>query len=220
MTTVNPAREQILENARLALGRRSKAPVPPVPSSARVAPRIPGDANAEIDLLLGEIRKLGGTTSRLSAQDVKQALGELVRAEGVKKATLWQSGELQELRMAETLEALGVEIVSPHAPKRQIAECDLGVTGVDAAFPETGTLLLRSTAMCPRLVSLAPRIHLALVHPAALWADLAPALAEFKGDGYFVFVTGPSRTADIELTVTIGVHGPKTLYVWALDELA
>ncbi len=215
---MDSAREQILGNVRLALGRRIDAPVTPVPPSARVAPRVPGDANAEIDLLLGEIGKLGGATQRLAEKDVKKALGELVRAEGVKKATLWQNREMEELGAARTLQALGVEIVSPHASKRQIAECDLGVTSVDVAFPETGTLLLRSKPEGPRVVSLVPRIHLAILRPAALRADLSPAFAEFKGDDYFILVTGPSRTADIELTVTIGVHGPKALHVWALDE--
>jgi L-lactate dehydrogenase complex protein LldG len=90
------------------------------------------------------------------------------------------------------------------------------VTGADAAFPETGTLLLRSDPARPRMVSLLPRIHLALIDASILQPDLSPALAQFKGDGYFLFVTGPSRTADIELTVTIGVHGPKALYVWSV----
>jgi L-lactate dehydrogenase complex protein LldG len=92
------------------------------------------------------------------------------------------------------------------------------VTGVDAALPETGTLLLRSSPEKPLVVSLVPRVHLAILRPAALRADLHQAFAEVKTDGYCVLVTGPSRTADIELTLTIGVHGPKSLYVWLLDE--
>jgi L-lactate dehydrogenase complex protein LldG len=114
--------------------------------------------------------------------------------------------------------ALGVELVSPQAGMRAVAECDLGVTGVDAALPETGTLLLRSSPEKPRVVSLLPRIHLAILRPSALRADLHQAFAEVKGDGYVVLVTGPSRTADIELTLTLGVHGPKSLYAWLLDE--
>jgi L-lactate dehydrogenase complex protein LldG len=180
-------------------------------------PRAAGDVSAELDLLLTEIGKLGGITRRIAGPDeLRAALAELVQAEEVKKATAWTTPELQDLGVTTILAALGVEIVSPHAYKRQVAECDLGVTGVDMALPETGTLLLRSSPERPRSVSLLPRVHLAVLRPAALRADLQPAFAEVKHDGYFVFVTGPSRTADIELTVTIGVHGPKALHVWVL----
>jgi len=108
-----------------------------------------------------------------------------------------------------------VEIVSPYAGKDALAACDLGVTEADAAFPETGTLLLRSGPDRPRMVSLLPRMHLAIINEAILQPDLSPAFEQVKDDGYFVMVTGPSRTADIELTVTIGVHGPKMLVVWS-----
>lgn len=213
--TTNPAREMILRKVRTALHRQVGAPVPPPP--ARVRPRMPGDTNAEIDLLFTEIGKLGGITRRIAGQDeLKAALAELVKAEEIKKATTWATPELQALGVTDILAALGVEIVSPHADKAQVAECDLGVTGVDMALPETGTLLLRSSPERPRSVSLLPRVHLAILHPDALRADLQPAFSEVKHNGYFVLVTGPSRTADIELTLTIGVHGPKALYVWVL----
>jgi L-lactate dehydrogenase complex protein LldG len=216
--TLDPAREEILGNVRMALGRRIHSPAPVVPSKARMGPRFPGDADVEMEMLLSEIGKLGGLTKQISRQAVKAALDELVKAEGIKKAMLWGTSELKELGLTETLEALGVELVSPQADKRRLAECDLGITSGDAAFPETGTLLLRSSPEKSRSVSLLPRIHLAIVQPAALRPDLHQAFEEFKHDGYLIAITGPSRTADIELTVTIGVHGPKALHVWALEK--
>jgi L-lactate dehydrogenase complex protein LldG len=214
---MNP-REQILADVRLALGRAMNAPVAPIPSSARIAPRTPGNANAEIEMLLGEIGKLGGNTQHIARAEIRGALENIVRDEQIKKATLWETRDLQDLGIADVLRDLGVEIVSPHADKRVVAECDLGITSADFAFPETGTLALRSSPDKPRVVSLLPRIHLAIITPNILRADLAPAFAELNGEGYWVFVTGPSRTADIELVVTIGVHGPKALHVWALNE--
>jgi L-lactate dehydrogenase complex protein LldG len=170
-------------------------------------------------MLLAEIGKLNGVTRRLrNRDDLQYALADLVKAEAVKKATLWATPDLQAWDVAGGLKALGVELVSPQAGMRAVAECDLGVTGVDAALPETGTLALRSSPEKPRVVSLLPRVHLAILRPSALRADLHQAFAEVKGDGYVVLVTGPSRTADIELTLTLGVHGPKSLHVWLLDE--
>src|SRR3972149_1590292 len=216
---MNTAREQILGSIRAALNRRTDTPVPPVPSTARVGPRAAGATEAEIEMLLAEIGKLNGVTRRLCNRDDRQsALADLVKAEAVRKATLWATPELQAWDVAGRLRALGVELVSPQAGMRAVAECDLGVTGVDAALPETGTLLLRSSPEKPRGGSLLPRVHLAILRPGPLRADLHQAFAEVKGDGYVVLVTGPSRTADIELTLTLGVHGPKSLHAWLLDE--
>ena len=66
------------------------------------------------------------------------------------------------------------------------------------------------------LFHLLPRVHLAIVRPEMLRADMHQVFAEAKDSHYLVFITGPSRTADIELTVTLGVHGPKNLYVWMM----
>jgi L-lactate dehydrogenase complex protein LldG len=118
--------------------------------------------------------------------------------------------------VGEVLQTLGVEVIPAQADKHLVAACELGVTGADAALPETGTLLLRSSPERPRVVSLLPRVHLAIFTPTVLRADLHQVFAEAKDAGYSVLVTGPSRTADIELTLTLGVHGPKSLYAWVL----
>lgn len=227
------AREAILTGVRLALGRTqpdsrpalgtpasngAHGPIPPVPPVARVAPRAAGTPDAEAELLLSEIGKLGGGTQRIAGPtELRAALAKLVEREQVRRATLWQTAELRALRVAETLAKLGVTIVPPGAGHDALAACDLGVTWADGALPETGTLMLRSSPERPRLVSLLPRVHLALFGPDALRADLRQAFASAADDGYFVLVSGPSRTADIELTLTIGVHGPAALYAWYLE---
>ena len=214
---MNPIREEILGKVREALGRKPGTPPPPIPATARIAPRKTGEPEAEIVQLLAEIEKLSGVAQRLASRDeLRDALADLVRAEDVKRATLWTTPDLAVWGVAETLKALGVELVSAQADKHLVAACELGVTGVDAALPETGTLLLRSSPERARVVSLLPRVHLAIFTPSALRADLHQAFADAKDAGYSVLVTGPSRTADIELTLTLGVHGPKSLYAWVL----
>ena len=96
-------------------------------------------------------------------------------------------------------------------------ECDLGMTVADAALPETGTVLLRTMKGQPDALSLLPRVHLALIAPEALQADLHHAFALAKDDRHFVLVSGCSRTADIEKVLTLGVHGPKSYHLWICD---
>jgi len=210
------SREQILSDIRTALQRDPQSPRQPLPASARVAARVPGDASAEMQMLFNEITRLGGVAQHVPADELTRALEQLVRQQQIRRATCWNTPELAALNLPARLTQLGVQLVSPHADPRTLAECDLGVTGVDWALPETGTLVLCSSADKPRAVSLLPRVHLAFISPNALRADLDSVLDEVKGERYWVFITGPSRTADIELTVTIGVHGPKALYVWSI----
>jgi L-lactate dehydrogenase complex protein LldG len=94
---------------------------------------------------------------------------------------------------------------------------DVGVSTAQAAIAETGTLVLDSASERHRLVSLVPPVHIAVVNASAIVETLSDALTLLqKGKEIspaITFITGPSRTADIELTLTIGVHGPQELYV-------
>lgn len=98
-----------------------------------------------------------------------------------------------------------------------IFEIDVGITTAQAAIAETGTLVLDSSRERNRLVSLVPPVHIAIVDAASIFQTLGEALAFIHQDGNIspavTFITGPSRTADIELTLAIGVHGPQELYV-------
>lgn len=209
------ARTAILERIRQSLGGPVAAPPGPLPSTARVGPRAAAARDAELDLFCTEVRKLSGVAERLAdAEAVAPALAALVRAETVRRASLWGTPGLTDWRVAETLRALGVELVPPQAGHRPVAACELGVTEADGLLPETGTLVLRSGPARARVVSLLPRVHLAIVRESVLCADLHQAFAAVRTERYAVLITGPSRTADIELTLTLGVHGPKSLYVW------
>ena len=94
---------------------------------------------------------------------------------------------------------------------------DAGITTAQAAIAETGTLVLDSAQERHRLVSLVPPVHIAIVRASTICETLSEALALLRKDKEIspavTFITGPSRTADIELTLTIGVHGPQELYV-------
>lgn len=107
------------------------------------------------------------------------------------------------------------------------AAAEIGVTAVDYALADTGTLVLRTGLGRARSVSLLPPVHIALLKPDQIIPgldELFPLLADTSAgsngtlDSALTFITGPSRTADIELTLVVGVHGPQELHVVLLDE--
>jgi len=202
----------VIDNVRRSLGHTAQTPL--VARPAIYKPRLPEAVDSEIECFLGEIKKLSGVGQRLASSEVDSALQTLLAEQNIRKATVWETPHLRQLGITEILNSCGVELVSPNAGKHEMALCDLGVTEADYLLPETGTLVLRSSAERPRAVSLLPRIHLAIVRPEMLRADMHQVFAEAKDHHYLVFITGPSRTADIELTVTLGVHGPRNLFVW------
>jgi len=211
----------VIENVRRSLGRTAQISSPKgTPLSLRPAvyeSRQPESVDSEIERFLGEIKKLSGVGQKLSPSEIDSALKTLVEEQDIHKATVWETPHLRQLGITEILNSLGVELVSPNANKHEMALCDLGITEADYLLPETGTLAMHSSAEKPRAVSLLPRVHLAIVRPEMLRPDMHQVFAEAKDGHYLVFITGPSRTADIELTVTLGVHGPKNLYVWMME---
>ena len=216
MQKITDSREQILADIQQTLGRTATSPVAPCPPI--LSPRVPGSIEQEIAKFLKEVAALGAYGGQYLPTQLSDALAELVKKESVTKAVLWNTERLQKLGVGEKLRALGVDLVATDADKFTMAQADLGITEADFALPETGTLGLLSSPTQPRSVSLLPRVHLAIIHRRTFRADLHSVFAEAKAHRYLIFITGPSRTSDIELIVTIGVHGPQVLYVWLVDD--
>ena len=69
----------------------------------------------------------------------------------IRKATVWETPRLKQLDIVKILHSLGVELISPTADKREMIQCDLGITEADYLLPETGTLVLKSSFEQPAL---------------------------------------------------------------------
>lgn len=101
-----------------------------------------------------------------------------------------------------------------------------GLTGANFAIAETGSVVLESTAEMIRLASTLPPTHIVLLDPNKILPDslaATPILRRFHQEqprNYLAYITGPSRTADIERVLTIGVHGPKELHILLLNGLS
>jgi L-lactate dehydrogenase complex protein LldG len=101
------------------------------------------------------------------------------------------------------------------------AEAKIGISQMDWGKADTGTLVQDATQVEKRLVSTLPLMHIALIATGNILPDLPTLLTAIdpRQAGYISFITGPSRTADIERVLTIGVHGPERLIIVAVDEM-
>lgn len=111
------------------------------------------------------------------------------------------------------------EIVE-NAIASDLFEYDLGITGAQFGISETGTLVLESEKEFSRLTSLVPPVHICVLESKNIRQTLGEVLTILENDlsRAITFITGPSRTSDIELTLAIGVHGPAELFVILIDE--
>ena len=113
-------------------------------------------------------------------------------------------------------------VVDPEDDRDAIAEADMGLTGVRLAIAEHGTLMLAPEDDHGRLAALLPPHHVAVVRESELVGTLAEAIEHLGIDpqpATITFVSGPSRTADIEQTLVIGIHGPALLDIVLIEDI-
>jgi L-lactate dehydrogenase complex protein LldG len=183
-----------------------------------------------------ELRKVAGSTYHAStASELEDVLRGILASSHAKVVMLSRNPLLRKLRLAETIRAWGNTVSlwpeaggageGESAQLRKLAatsfSADVGITGVDFALAETGTLVLSSLIEGAQLASLAPPVHVALYRRGQLIASLEEVLEKVSVSREpnlpspgrsVVFITGTSRTADIEQILVRGVHGPREVH--------
>jgi L-lactate dehydrogenase complex protein LldG len=135
-----------------------------------------------------------------------------------------------EMNLTSKLEAQGFSTFvcneTDHEQKvARLAACGVGLTAASYAIAETGTIVLDSGEQNALLVSLLPPVHIALVRSSQIAASVDEVISRIgkekvgplDGARSVTLITGPSRTSDVELVLSIGVHGPKELHVIIFD---
>ena len=169
-------------------------------------------------------------------EQVHECLSSILKEKGIKEAGLWDSGLILSMEIESFLKHLGIRNVwkSGKGPSKreqmkeyskEIGQAEVGITGADYGLADTGTLVLRSGSGQDRGSSLLPPVHITLLERSRILPgsdELISILAEdTKHEGgiksCITLITGPSKTADIELTLVRGVHGPGELFVILLD---
>ena len=145
-------------------------------------------------------------------------LHRLIAEAGARSAVCWKHELLARLGLRQLLAGPGVAMHDydslanspPVAQRRLLLACDVGITSCDCAIAETGTLMVLARPSQERVTSLLPPMHIALVERKQIVPDLIDAFDLLKPTlpSNTTFITGPSKTGDIELQLTTGVHGP------------
>ena len=131
---------------------------------------------------------------------------------GIRSLLAWEAPHLP-AGLLEMLQSAGLNLVH-----RADAGAQAGLTGALAGIAETGALALAGGPGRPQSASLLPEIHIAVLRVKDIYPDTASFFRVAGAQPSLTLISGPSRTADIEMTLTVGVHGPKEVLVFCLRE--
>lgn len=174
-------------------------------------------ADARLALLSENLAKLKANLIRVpDAAAAQQALESIAQAKHWKKVA-YHSNPL----VAPAVEALNCEKweVTASFDKQKLEGCDAGVTSCEAIVAQLGSILVSSASSGGRSLSILPHVHVVIATVDQVTADLEGCFSDMlarhgqKLPSMLSFITGPSRTGDIERILVLGAHGPKELYV-------
>ncbi len=231
MTASGSNREAFLARVRQAAeaGRTYRVACREIPDSVGVV----GSSTDLCAALAREVNEVGGRAQ--IADDFAEArhlLAHLLRSIEPRTAICWRHPVLDRLEVNEILRSLYIRTADydslrsiPEAESRaELFAADVGITSVSQAIAETGTLVMCALPGQERLTSLLPLVHLAIVLESQIVPDLFDTLTQLRLPdkaalpSNVTLITGPSKTGDIELQLTTGVHGPGRWHVLIVRE--
>jgi L-lactate dehydrogenase complex protein LldG len=220
------ARAEIL--ARIRAGLRA-APAAALDAPQGPAPGAPAgiESHAErVARFMRLVEAVGGRVERVRDEaEAARALAAIAARTGARTLALSDAPRVARIARLASLRATSpsLELLASPVDRAALFRADLGFSSAQWGIAETGSLVLDAGAERHRLVSLVPPVHVAVLEAAAILPTLGAALAAARESAEslagrpLTVVTGPSRTADIELKLVVGVHGPRELHVLLLD---
>ncbi len=187
-----------------------------------------------------ELEGVAGVLHRTTPAGIAAVVSKIAQVRHLSRMVTWSESALGVPDLLANLRREGIQ-VEDGSPKRErgqnpdmdqdfrdrLNRAEIGLTGVDYAVAESGSLILMSGAGKGRLVSCLPVVHVALLRAGQLldtWEEVGVLLEALhrqdpsaESQSSITFITGPSRTADIEFSLTRGVHGPRDVHVIVLD---
>ena len=214
-------RAEFLESIRHRSGRYKPTHAPDVAWTPKGEPRESPPIDDPPARFVEELEALGGHGKRVeSMEEAREYVLSLARERSAKLLVRWDVEELEELGVDDPLKEAGVEVVVWRDLEyfREVAAgADIGLSTAEWAIAETGTLVLTGGPGRGRTVTLLPPTYVAVVPVERVLSTVPEAIEKYAGGGALpanlCFHTGPSRSGDIEMTLTIGVHGPGDVHV-------
>ena len=207
----SPSKESILKRIRKALSHSTPLPFPQSEANLPIFP----PSSEELEVIFAEqFNALGGRfIFCVNRQELAFQFNSLI------KKSDWQK--------VYCLENMIRELVGGSAEERftdkGLADCDVSVTSCECLVARTGSIVMSTAQQSGRTTSIYAPIHICIAFTSQLVYDVKDALTLVKEKyndklpSLITFATGPSRTADIEKTLVVGVHGPKEVYCFLID---
>src|SRR6185312_3973260 len=210
---VSSSKEKILKKIREALSNSTPLPFPKSEGNSSVF-QSPAE---ELEILFAEefSKLLGKFAFCLNETDAKNQIKKLI----IEKK--WENIYCKE---NELLDLFGSQEF-PEIKKSSLPNCDATITSCNYLIARTGAIVMSSGQQSGRTVSAYAPVHVCIAYTDQLVFDSRDALKDLKKKygnnlpSFITFAAGPSRTADIEKTLVVGVHGPKEVYVFLVDRL-
>jgi L-lactate dehydrogenase complex protein LldG len=208
---VSSAKENILKKIRQALSDSTPIPFPQSEGNHSVFQ--PAKQEMEIEFAEQFTRLLGKFVFCIDHGELATKLNALVVNQG------WTKVCCKEDKLKTMLKTHGFSAI----PTADPGECDAAITTCESLVARTGSIVLSSAGSSGRTVSVYAPVHICIAYTDQLVYEVRDALVALKEKyqqqlpSLMTFATGPSRTADIEKTLVVGVHGPKQVYLFLLD---
>ncbi len=233
---MNASRERMLANIRASLNTtRATLDVEATRMPHTAPPFVHRPEDDLVAQFAAEFAKLEGQTHRCA--DEASALGviaDILRAHHAPSVIAWEHDKIGLPGLDELFAECGVVALDPHIvatdrkERLQMLEpAPVCISGADVGIAESGSLLIAHGDGKPRIASLLAPIHIAVLRASQLVRGLGEAIAQvrqergadlFADASNITLITGPSRTADIEMTLTLGIHGPREMHVVLIEK--
>jgi L-lactate dehydrogenase complex protein LldG len=208
---ISPAKENILKKIRQALINPTPVPFPQSEGNSSVY--APPTQENEIEFAENFGRISGRFVYCANNDEMIQQLQQLITTQAWAQVFCRETELITILR--EPLKGLLIA--------EDLAEANVSITGCEALVARTGSILMSSAQDSGRTVSIYAPVHICIAYSSQLVYDIRDGLEMLsvkykdKLPSFITLATGPSRTADIEKTLVVGVHGPKDVYVFLVD---